>query len=54
MSDEHTNYIWQVALDRGLIEQDAAEGIVSINDRKKYLLNNINKEELNNAINAQI
>ena len=54
MSDEHTNYIWQVALDRGLIEQDAAEGIVSVNDRKKYLLNNINKEELNNAIDAKI
>ena len=54
MSDEHTNYIWQVALQRGLIEQNAAAGIVSVNDRKKYLLNNINKEELNDAIDAKI
>ena len=54
MSDEHTNYLWQVAVDRGLIEQDTAEGIVGINDKKKFLLNNLNKEELNNAIDAKI
>ena len=54
MNDSFVEFLWQQAIQEGLIDQQTADGTVSLEDKKNILLQNMNAELLKEKIDLRI